>query len=488
MYGDAGASASPHAEAIAAAVRDDAHLPTPSDDEDCDDLYGDVNVGFLPLLPLSPSPTPTSPPETPSPGRSPSPSPPLYQAPAPEPQPAPEPEPQPKPTTLKHQPPPPPAPRYQLPQPQPGGGDASSSSPSCAALYVSDLPWWTTDAEVEAALAPHAAAASLHGLHFYADKHNGKSRGVCRADFLHPAAAASAAAALHGCAFHGRHCVASLSRQPPLHRLSDDSDSYAEAARAPNRTRCRNGGRGRGASNATTVRGNVGPALGDRPILAPPTPRSMAPRPLGPPLGGMMGGGGFQSVGQYNAGMGTGMMPSAVAPHVNTAFLAAGGMAMRGPGVWRDQAMAGGLWGAQQPWNFRGCQMHWQQLMPPAQQLYGNGDYGKERGMRRERPVSKSEERGIGNVRSYPERRQSGRDGSDWYKEHDCKERGRHRERVLEKGRERESHWDERDRHGGEKRRYQEYTERYDFNRRGRAKSRSQSKDGDHDDHPRRRR
>lgn len=505
----AAASASPRAEETIAAVRGDAYaarLPTPSDDEeDCDDLYGDVNVGFLPLLPLSPSPAPTSPPKTPSPGCSipfPSPSPPPRRAPSPEP------EPQPEPATPRHQPPrppPPPAPpRHHVPphpQPQrapPRGGGASSysSPPRYTALYVSDLQWWTTDAEVEAAL-PHGAAAALCGLHFYSDKYTGKSRGICRAEFRSAAAAASAAAALHGRAFHGRHCAASLSRPPALHRLGDDSDSCGEVDRAPNPTRGPGTG-GRGAGSATTVRGNVGPLLGDRPTLPPP-PMSVIPRPSpGPPFGGIMGGvggyGGFQSTGQYNAGMGTAMVPSPVAPYVNPSFLVAGGMAMRGPGMWHDQGMAGGLWGAQQGWNFRGCQMPWQQLAPPVQhhqgqahQQYGNGNYRKGRGMKRERPSSRSEHRSIGNV-SYPDRRQSDSDGGDLYKEQDREEKGRHRERVLEKEREQERHWNERDRHGGDKRRHQEYTDHADFDRRGRERSRSQSRDDGDDDRPRRRR
>ena len=368
------------------------------------------------------------------------------------------------------------------PQRAPRGGGASasySSPPRYTALYISDLHWWTTDAEVEAALelTPHGGggAAALCSLHFYSEKFTGKSRGICRAEFLNAAAAASAAAALHGRAFHGRHCVASLDRPPALNRLSDDSDSCAEAARTPNPTRGLGNG-GRGASNATTGRGNVGPVLGDRPTLALP-PLSVVPRPSpGPPFGGIMGGvgdyGGFQSMGQYNVGMGCGMMPSPVAP--NLSFLAAGGMAMRGPGVWHDQGMAGGLWGVQQAWNFRGCQVPWRQLPPPVQHQYGNWNYGKGRGMRRERPGSRSEERGIGKV-SYPDRRQSDR------------EKGQHRERALEKERKRERHWNERDRHGGDKRRHQEYTEHTDFDRRGRARSRSQSGDDSDDDRPMRR-
>ena len=122
--------------------------------------------------------------------------------------------------------------------------------------------------------------------------------------------------------------------------------------------------------------------------------------------------------------------------------------------------------------------MPWRQLPPSVQQQYGNGNYGKGRGMRRGRPGSRIEERGaVGNANN-SDRRQSDHDGGDWYKEHD-REKGWHRER--------ERHWNERDRHGGDKRRRQEYTEHAEFDRRGRARSRSQSRDDSDDDHPRRR-
>jgi len=196
---------------------------------------------------------------------------------------------------------------------------------------------------------------------------------------------------------------------------------------------------------------------------------------------------------QYNAGMmGNGMMSSALAHHMNPPFFAASGMAMQGSGALYGQGMPGGLWGAQQEYNFRSCQMPWQQLRAPRQhqqahQQFGNGNYGKQgRGLRREGLSNKNEESSIGNVR-YPNRRQADRDGGDYYKENDC-EKGRYQVRIVDKEREQEKHWNQRDRHGCGNRRYQEYTERADHDRRVRARSRSQSRDDGDDDHPRRRR
>jgi cleavage and polyadenylation specificity factor subunit 6/7 len=235
----------------------------------------------------------------------------------------------------------------------------------------------------------------------------------------------------------------------------------------------------------------VGSTLGDRPAQAPPPQLWVAQRAHGLPFGGTMGSGrgygGFQPLEQFNAGMGTGMMPPAVAPHMNPAFLAAGGIAMRGPGVWPDQAMDVGFWGAQPQWNFRGCQLPWHRPAPTmqAQQQHGEGEYGKILGMSRGRP-GRSDGMGIGNVRSHPERRQSDHDGGDLYKEHDREERSGHGERVPKKEREPERQWDDGDRCRGDKRRYQEYTDDDDNNdRRVWARARSQSRNDVYDDHPR---
>jgi cleavage and polyadenylation specificity factor subunit 6/7 len=95
------------------------------------------------------------------------------------------------------------------------------------------------------------------------------------------------------------------------------------------------------------------------------------------------------------------------------------------------------------------------------------------RGLRHERL---SNTRSIGNVR-YLDRRQANCDGGDRYKENDC-EKGRHREGILDKEREQEKHWNQRDRHGGDNQ----------MDRRVRARSRSQSRDDSDDDNPRRRR
>ncbi|KAK3144523.1 hypothetical protein QOZ80_4AG0314220 [Eleusine coracana subsp. coracana] len=517
QFGGAASSSSPRAEA---------HLPAGSEDEDYNELYGDVDVGFVPLPPPSPSPSPSSwsQPKTPSPGPTPFPSSPPHRAspsgrrsepppspspppsswpqpktpspgpgftpfPSPPPRRSPSPEPRPEPSAAQYQPPrpppPPAAPRHQMTPPQREPRGSSSSSPPGRRLYISELHWWTTDAEVEAALAlVPDAAPELSDLYFFSDKITGKSRGVCRAEFRTCAAAAAAAAALNGRDFNGRNCVASLSRPPTLNRLSDDFDAETPVRAAPNPSR------GRGGSSAAQIRGNVGQIMGDRPALAPLPQQSMALRPHGLPFrGGGYGGFAAPPLGQFNPGMGAGMIPQAVAPHMNSAFLAACGMAMHGPGMWHDQVMGGDIWRAP-PWNFRGCQLPLRQPPPTMQeqQQHAEGGYGKGQGMRRGRP-GRSDETGIGNVRSFPARRQSDHDGGDLYKERDREERSQRRERSPENEREPERHRDEGDQRRGNRRRYHEYDEDDDDDdRRMWAKARSQSRNDGYDDHPRKRR
>lgn len=106
------------------------------------------------------------------------------------------------------------------------------------ALYIDEHPWWTTNVEMEAALAPHEA---FHDFHFFADK----------------------------LTLYERHCVASLSFPPALHH--PDTDFHAQApSPAPNPNSDRNGN----TTNMTTTRGNVGSCwvIGLRPAHRQPNP------------------------------------------------------------------------------------------------------------------------------------------------------------------------------------------------------------------------
>ncbi|EEE61152.1 hypothetical protein OsJ_15113 [Oryza sativa Japonica Group] len=446
-------AAFPPAEAIAAVH--DSHAPSPTTEDDCDDLYGDVDLGFLPLSP--PSHYPTSPPKTPSPGHSA-----LSPSPPPPPPPPPRRGPLPDPTAKAEPEPPKPTPQQQ-PQPLlPAAKPAPPrASPPTTAVFIGELPYWTTDAEVEGALAPHGA---LQGLHFFTDKLTGKSRGFCRAGLPQPR--------------RGR-----VGRPP--RSTGAPSTGATASPRSPARPRCSPSAAAAAAMTPTSTPRAPRAAEAEAEAAATGATRRQ--------LGAMWGlllvirrlwlhlhGLSFHSV--------VGCWEAAAAL-ATAAFLAASGMAMGGTGMWYDQRMTG-MWVGQQPWNFGGYGMPRHQQKPPMQQPNRNGDYGTVRGTaRRGRPAGGRNEGDTGNAngneRGYPDRRQCGRgrDGFDLSRKHGHEERGRYRPRVLEEEREHERNWDESDRYGGDRRRYQEYPER-DFERRGRVRSRSSSRDGDDDDHP----
>ena len=70
-----------------------------------------------------------------------------------------------------------------------GGGGGS------VAVYVANLQWWTTDAEVESACAEFGRVA---GLQFFEEKSNGKSKGYALVTFVDSADADACLQGLNG--------------------------------------------------------------------------------------------------------------------------------------------------------------------------------------------------------------------------------------------------------------------------------------------------
>ena len=63
------------------------------------------------------------------------------------------------------------------------------------AVYVANLQWWTTDAEVESACAEFGRVA---GLQFFEEKSNGKSKGYALVTFVDSADADACLQGLNG--------------------------------------------------------------------------------------------------------------------------------------------------------------------------------------------------------------------------------------------------------------------------------------------------
>lgn len=63
-------------------------------------------------------------------------------------------------------------------------------------MFISNLQWWTTDAELEQLCAAHGRVLSIR---FIDDKACGKSRGMAIVEYAEPGAADSCISGLNGC-------------------------------------------------------------------------------------------------------------------------------------------------------------------------------------------------------------------------------------------------------------------------------------------------
>lgn len=84
--------------------------------------------------------------------------------------------------------------------PAPAAAPSAAAPPAVytnsAAVYIGNLQWWTTDAEVEALCAPHGA---IERIRFFEEKPNGKSKGYALVAFDSARAAYLCKQGLDGC-------------------------------------------------------------------------------------------------------------------------------------------------------------------------------------------------------------------------------------------------------------------------------------------------
>ncbi|XP_058787982.1 uncharacterized protein LOC131662262 [Vicia villosa] len=81
-----------------------------------------------------------------------------------------------------------------------GGGGGGGST----VLFVGDLHWWTTDAELEAELCKYGQVKEVR---FFDEKASGKSKGYCQVEFYEAYAATACKEGMNGFLFNGRPCV-----------------------------------------------------------------------------------------------------------------------------------------------------------------------------------------------------------------------------------------------------------------------------------------
>ncbi|KAH0719687.1 hypothetical protein KY290_004603 [Solanum tuberosum] len=95
-----------------------------------------------------------------------------------------------------------------------GGGDGSGGT----ILFVGNLHWWTTDAQVELELSRYGA---VEDVKFFDEIASGKSNGYCRAEFSEPAAAMACREGMDGHYFNGRACVVRFASPSSLKSLEE---------------------------------------------------------------------------------------------------------------------------------------------------------------------------------------------------------------------------------------------------------------------------
>ncbi|KAB1202555.1 hypothetical protein CJ030_MR8G028981 [Morella rubra] len=267
-------------------------------------------------------------------------------------------------------------------------------------LFVGELHWWTTDAELESALSQYGRVKEIK---FFDERASGKSKGYCQVEFYEAAAAAACKEGMNGHIFNGRVCVVAFASPQTLKQMGA---SYANKNQPPqpqgrrpmndgggrgNNTNYQSGDGGRNSGQGGWGRGgqgvlNRGPGRGRGGGMGPRNMvgnsagvgvgasgggygQSFAGPAFGGPAGGMMTPPGMIGSGFDPAFMGRGggyggfpgptfpgMLPSfpavnamgfsGVAPHVNPAFFGRG-MAAHGMGMMSSAGMEGhhaGMW------------------------------------------------------------------------------------------------------------------------------------------------
>ncbi|XP_022776208.1 cleavage and polyadenylation specificity factor subunit 6-like isoform X2 [Durio zibethinus] len=271
-------------------------------------------------------------------------------------------------------------------------------------LFVGELHWWTTDAELESVLSQYGRVKEIK---FFDERASGKSKGYCQVEFYDSASATACKEGMNGYIFNGRACVVAFASPQTLKQMGasymNKNQGQPQAqpqGRRPNDgfgrggnmnfqsgDAGRNNGRGGWARGGQGVvnrgggpmrgRGGVGvrnmvassAGVGNGANGAGAYGQGLVGHAFGGPAGGMMPPQGMMGVGFDPTYMGRGggyggfpgpsfpgMLPSfpaintmglaSVAPHVNPAFFGRG-MAPNGMGMMGSSGMDGphaGMW------------------------------------------------------------------------------------------------------------------------------------------------
>lgn len=99
-----------------------------------------------------------------------------------------------------------------------GGGGTGAGGGQGTILFVGDLHWWTTDAELEGELSKYGPVKEVK---FFDEKASGKSKGYCQVEFYDPAAATACKERMNGHLFNGRPCVVAFASPYTVKRMGE---------------------------------------------------------------------------------------------------------------------------------------------------------------------------------------------------------------------------------------------------------------------------
>ncbi|KAG6543358.1 hypothetical protein Mapa_015272 [Marchantia paleacea] len=105
-------------------------------------------------------------------------------------------------------------------------------------LFVGELHWWTTDAELEAALSEYGRVKNLK---FFEEKASGKSKGYCQVEFYEAGAARLCKEKMDGRVFNDRPCVVAFASPQTIKQMG-----AAQVGKNQNQAQGQSGGQGRG--------------------------------------------------------------------------------------------------------------------------------------------------------------------------------------------------------------------------------------------------
>lgn len=113
-------------------------------------------------------------------------------------------------------------------------------------LFVGELHWWTTDAEIESVLSQYGRVKEIK---FFDERVSGKSKGYCQVEFYDSAAAAACKEGMNGFVFNGKACVVAFASPETLKQMGANFTGRNQGQNQMQNRRPLNEGMGRGNNN-----------------------------------------------------------------------------------------------------------------------------------------------------------------------------------------------------------------------------------------------